>query len=100
MQVRLHQRLLTVVVAGCRRDLGREFLTIGLVYILGTQGLRNYVTFFDGDPRVDGMWTVQNITTKMKVSLTIPYSIYFRMIVYIYIYINVMKLICILSVYQ
>ena len=44
-----------------------------------------YVTFFDGDPRVDGMWTVQNITTKMKVSLTIPYSIYFRMIAYIYI---------------
>ena len=58
---------------------------MGLMSLFAIATCLNYVTFFDGDPRVDGMWTVQNIPTKMKVSLTIPYSIYFRMIVYIYI---------------
>jgi hypothetical protein len=38
------------------------------------------------DPEVDRIWKFQRTLTKVKLFLKIPYSIYFRMIVCIYIY--------------
>jgi hypothetical protein len=39
-------------------------------------------------PGVDIRWTISKFITRMGISLKIPYSIYFRMIIYIYIYID------------
>ena len=43
-------------------------------------------------PGVDIRWTISKFITRMGISLKIPYSIYFRMNITIYIYIDIICL--------